>query len=106
MSGHSEYSAEPYQYEVLPAETAFRILELLPGKEDDPVSCLLHVADLSEPSKSPTFEVISYAWGDATVRTPIICHGKQVQVTRNLRCALIHFRYHDQSRFMWADALW
>ena len=106
MSTGDNPPTELYQYADLPNETSFRVLELLPGKDDDPISCLLHMADRSQPSNVPPFEAISYAWGDPTIKAPVICHGKRVNVTQNLHCALTHFRHHDRSRFMWADALW
>jgi len=106
MSQHTEDPTEPYQYGDLPTETAFRVLELLPGKGNDPISCFLHLADRSQPSTFPPFEAVSYAWGNPRIKVPVICHGKRVDVTPNLHSALVHFRYHDRSRFMWADAIW
>lgn len=100
MSGYPE---KPYQYERLPALTSIRILELLPGADEDPVSCLLHLTDLSNPVQ---YEAISYAWGDANIKVPINCDGKRIGVTQNLQTALKYFRFPSKSRFLWADALW
>jgi hypothetical protein len=44
----SQYSLEPCQYKDLPTETSFRVIEHLPGKEGNPVSCLLHIVDWSD----------------------------------------------------------
>ena len=99
----SEYSQEPYQYEGLPTQTSFRVIELLPGEEGNSVSCLLHVADWSNPLE---YEAISYAWGDPNARAPVNCHGKRLEVTQNLHRGLTHLRFRDRSRFLWADALW
>jgi hypothetical protein len=99
----AEYPEERYQYEALPTKTSFRVLELLPGVEGDPISCLLrsvHWADL------PVYEAISYAWGDPMARAPVIVDGKSLDVTVNLRRGLKHFRYQDRSRVLWADAIW
>jgi hypothetical protein len=99
----AEYPEKLYQYDALPTETSFRVLELLPGVESDPISCLLcsvYWADL------PVYEAISYAWGDPKSKCPVIVDGKRLDVTVNLRTGLKHFRYHDRSRVLWVDAIW
>src|SRR5947207_11465328 len=88
----SEYPLEPYQYEDLPTQTSFRVIELLPGQEGSLVSCLLHNVDWSNPLE---YEAISYAWGNPSERAPVICHGKRLEVTRNLHMGLTHFRLQD-----------
>lgn len=93
---------EPYQYEDLPTQTSFRVIELLPGQESNPVSCLLHIVDWSNPLE---YEAISYAWGDPSAIAPVTCHGKRLEVTRNLHRGLTHLRLQDRSRFLWADAI-
>jgi len=100
-----EYSLEPFQHEDLPdpPPVFFRIAELLPGGEGDPVSCLLHVADLSSP---PEYEALSYAWGDPSATTTVFCDGKRKEVTQSLHGGLTHLRFLDQSRFLFADAIW
>jgi Heterokaryon incompatibility protein (HET) len=99
----SEYSPNPYQYEDLPTQTSFRVIELLPGKEGDEVSCLLHPVDWSNPLP---YEAISYAWGDPSTKVPITCNEKIVKITQNLHGGLTQLRFQDRSRFLWADALW
>jgi len=99
----AEYPEELHQYEVLPTPTSFRIFELLPGVEGDPVSCVLRRVDWVD---SPEYESLSYAWGDPKARTPVIVDGKRLGVTVNLQTALKHLRYQDRSRFLWAGAIW
>ena len=100
-----EYPSAFYKYEDLPdpPPPCFRVAELLPGEGGDPVSCLLHIADLS---KSPEYEALSYAWGDLNARATIICQGKRVEVSQSLYTGLTHLRYPDRSRYLFADALW
>lgn len=86
-----------------PPSLAFRVVELLPGKDNEPVSCLLHAKDLSNP---PEFEALSYAWGDPTATHTIICEGKRKGVTKSLHGALSYLRFQDRSRMLFADALW
>ena len=94
---------ELYQYDDLPSQASFRVAELLPGKRNEPVSCLLHLADWSDP---PEYEAISYTWGDPNARATINCNGKRLEVTQNLYWGLVHIRLRDRSRFLWADAIW
>ena len=93
---------ETYQYEAL-LKDEFRILELLPGKFDEPISIQLHKNHLENILE---YEAISYAWGDPNIQISIICDGKVLTCTPNLRDALEHFIYAEKSRFLWADALW
>jgi Heterokaryon incompatibility protein (HET) len=92
---------KPYQYKNLP--TPFRVMELLPGQEGDPVSCLLHIVDLCNP---PEYEAVSYAWGDPSDKAEVTCDEKSLLVTKNLQKGLAHLRLQDRSRFLWADAIW
>lgn len=71
---------EAYQYEDLPSPPPgfFRIAEILPREEHEPVSCFLHHTNWSTPL---VYEALSYAWGDKTAKATIICHGKKVEVT-------------------------
>jgi len=99
----AEYPEEPYQHEVLPTKAAFRVLELLPGMEGEPISCLLRSVNWAD---LLVYEAISYAWGNPKARAPIIVDGKSFDVTVNLEAGLKHFRYQDRSRVLWADAIW
>ncbi|KAF2423016.1 HET-domain-containing protein [Tothia fuscella] len=90
-----------YTYERLPSSSSFRTLELLPGTGEDEVSYHLHVSDWNHPI---AYEAISYAWGDNNLKVSTLCSDKDLQVTPNLRDALLRMRYPDQSRYLWADA--
>src|SRR6266480_5134893 len=103
MTEHSPVPPSPYQFADLQTETSFRVLELLPGRGDAPISCLLHLADWNRP---PEYEAVSYAWGDPNLRAPIKCHGKRLEVGRNLHSGLTHLRLPDRSRILWIDCLW
>ncbi|KAF4945241.1 hypothetical protein FGADI_12101 [Fusarium gaditjirri] len=93
-----------YMYQELGTQTSFRIAEILPGNDNDPIQCLVHSASWPDHS-IPEYEAISYVWGDLTQKADIICHGKRLKVTQNLYDALGHFRHSDRSRYLWADAI-
>jgi hypothetical protein len=98
-----------YQYQPLPSHEHFRILELLPDDADEKggsggvVRCRLHTEPFAD--AEDTYAALSYVWGDASDRVPIICDGKIVKVTVNLADALRHIRDHTEFRFVWADAI-
>lgn len=92
-----------HQYTDLSAEISFRVAELLPGRGDDPVECLLHEVAWDHVID---YEALSYAWGEANNKVPVKIGDKIIQVTVNLKTALTHLRHEDRSRFIWADALW
>lgn len=96
-------SLKPYVYQPLPEiESSFRVLELLPGEDNEELFINLHVANWVTP---PPFEALSYTWGDSTIRAAISCNGRMLKVTINLRDALKRLRQRDKSRFLWVDAI-
>jgi hypothetical protein len=91
-----------YHYEPLPPEASFRVLELLPGDEHDDISYILHFADWNHP---PSYEALSYTWGDTGVKVPTFCSGKRLEVMPNLSDGLRTLRWKTRSRMIWADAV-
>jgi hypothetical protein len=98
----TQLSVSPYQYSPLLSEHSFRILELLPGERDAELAYRLRLEDSA---KSPSYEALSYAWGDPKNKVPTLCNGKCLEITTNLRNALIELRHTDSSRYIWADAI-
>ena len=96
-------SLHPYDELPQPPPDSFRVAEILPGRGDQPVSCLLHTTNWNNP---PPYEAVSYAWGDANAKAQVLCNGKIIEVTQSLYRALLQLRYQDRSRFLYADALW
>ena len=95
--------ADKYEYEKLDGNALFRVAEILPGIEADPIFLHLRPTSRGEP---PAYEAVSYAWGDQRVQRTIYCGGKRLGITQNLHVALTHLRLKNQSRLLWADALW
>ena len=103
MVEYSPVPQSPYRFADLKTDKSFRVLELLKGIGDQPVSCLLHVAEWDSP---PKYEAVSYAWGDPTLTAPIKCDGKRLEVGRNIHTGLTYLRLPDRSRYLWVDCLW
>ncbi|CZR57788.1 related to heterokaryon incompatibility protein het-6 [Phialocephala subalpina] len=81
-----------------------RILHLQPLTSGPSIRCSTStVSLLSQPS--PSYEALSYVWGDASIQQEIQFDGAPFPVTRNLFTALQHLRLPDQERRLWVDAL-
>lgn len=94
---------KPARYEYIPLQgrESIRLLQLKSGKEDDPIECWIFEARLDD---YPSYEAISYMWGDPNDKSTIFCDGKTVSVSSNLVDALRIFRRQDRLRILWADA--
>lgn len=88
----------------------FRLLELLPGLEPDPLRGRLRTEEISS---APAFEAVSYVWrvfhddrDDATIHCQ--CGDGQehaIEITWNLQTALLSIRDEHKARLVWADAV-
>jgi hypothetical protein len=125
---------ELFKYKELDYSTdvrATRILELLPGKGLEDIQCRIrtmvlqpfgdsehtntieiHGRKLSGVKKDQgpedfiSYEALSYCWGDnTTFKTPIVCNGARLEITRNLKSALWHLRNKEKVRVLWVDAI-
>jgi hypothetical protein len=79
-----------------------RILELLPGSENEALNCRLIYVRLAE---KPTYEALSYCWGDPTNSKSIIVDNDQFLVTANLHAALYRLHHPTEKRQIWIDAV-
>lgn len=81
---------------------SFRVLDLLPGKDNDEIQCTLRPASLTEP---PAYEALSYVWGTELSKTQISCDSAHFTTTTALYKALRHMRSSTATRTLWIDAL-
>lgn len=104
---------EPYRYARLrDASTDLRLVEIDPGTGMDAMSCRMHTYSLD---KCPSYEALSYAWGDNSQKLRIILNSgnenKSFYVTLNLYSALRNLRKRrtgqtvDRRLLIWIDAL-
>lgn len=77
------------------------VLHPAPDPEKEP-SCELRSVSLHD---EPTYEALSYCWGDTSDQRTILLHGIQYQATRNLFQALKALRYQQEPRYLWVDAV-
>jgi len=92
-----------YSYQRVNSEShEIRTLTLFPGTTSDDIRCTLETASLDI---NPSFEALSYVWGDTKQKRQIFLGGFSHDVTTNLEVALRHLRYPDRPRILWVDAL-
>jgi hypothetical protein len=73
-------------YEPLPhASECLRVLTVHAGNVLEPIRCSLRTVSFRE---KPSYDALSYTWGDPNVTRPIEVNGAAVQVTSNLEQAL------------------
>ncbi|KAM7192336.1 Heterokaryon incompatibility protein (HET) domain containing protein [Naviculisporaceae sp. PSN 640] len=73
------------------------------GRQNAPVVCGLRIVSLQD---RPTFEALSYVWGDAAIKRHISVNGHVFPVTANLAEALHALRHRKlKSRILWVDAI-
>lgn len=88
----------------------FRILQLYPpeplGDDSAEICCELEVFSLLPDSDCTRYKALSYVWGDANDRRPIVVNGHVLMVTVNLVAALRRLRSGRQKpRKLWVDAV-
>src|SRR5207249_4499105 len=93
---------ETYKYPDLEASDEIRLLILHAGQGSELVRCQLYNVPLAT---KPTYEAISYTWGDPSMTRAIDCAEQTLQVTLNLYSALQNLRHTDRERILWADAI-
>jgi hypothetical protein len=90
-----------YTYTALKLQQ-IRLLELLPGEDDDAIEGLVQHVSLSENHK---FSAISYAWGPPLKPFHIQTEEGKIPLTSSLHAALKRLRTRTESVILWADAI-
>lgn len=90
-------------HEPLPhAREYLRVLTVYPGNASDPIRCNLRTVSFRE---EPSYEALSYTWGDPIATRSIEVDGSAFQVTSNLEQALRHLRDVENDLTLWVDAI-
>jgi len=84
------------------AAAEIRLLDLVPGEFNTPISCILRIVSLDD---EPKFEALSYVWGEEKSKNPITVDGRPTEITANLEAALRALRHTDTLRTLWIDAI-
>ncbi|OHF02943.1 HET domain-containing protein [Colletotrichum orchidophilum] len=101
---HRSLDIRPFQYEPLDEGIdCTRFLKIHPARNDNgPISCdLVQIAFGARPS----YEALSYRWGDETYTNSILLNGSHFLVGRNLYDALQYLRNQGGFGLLWVDAI-
>jgi hypothetical protein len=91
-----------YKYESLYGNDRIRLLNLHPGKGDEPLFGSLFVKDRAG---LPEYETISYFWGEKSITDEIETDDGTIEIHGNLQSALLHLRLEHSPRILWADQI-
>jgi hypothetical protein len=92
-----------FEYEPLRLRREIRILILLPNRNaNSQIDVKLFNANLDD---GPTFDAVSYVWGEKTPEKHIFIDGLRFTVTPNLYALLEQFRHEKESVHLWVDAI-
>ena len=94
----AEYSYKP----ISTFWSEIRLVTIKPGPFDADIECELKHVFLDD---KPSYEALSYTWGDANDTRSLFLSGLPWDVTANLELALRYLRHKDGTRIMWIDAL-
>lgn len=89
-----------------------RLIKLLPGAQEDFVTCELLTADLialpglglSATGEMVSYDCLSYSWGYPVFSHRVLCNGIEVPVIASLYEALRYLRMEDRPKYLWIDA--
>jgi Heterokaryon incompatibility protein (HET) len=86
-----------------PGSSEIRFITLHPGSWDTKIEISLHHDFLDT---KPTYEALSYTWGDCNVTRTVALNGTPFEATTNLETALRYLRHENNgTRALWIDAL-
>jgi hypothetical protein len=95
----------PYQYQPILPKSEIRILELHAPNPRDPSGSLHGALFPAKLIGNPSYEAISYVWGQPNFSETLHLQTGTLGITPNLAAALRRFRYPDRTRRLWADAV-
>lgn len=84
-------------------EPEFRLVKIERSPDlSSPIVCTLHVSSLES---APTYDALSYAWGDAETTKSMLLLGRRWPVNFRLFQALTGMRNLDTGWYIWIDAV-
>jgi hypothetical protein len=84
------------------ARKSIRLLQVLPGDQEDSIHCKLHYCDLDA---KPEYQALSYMWDRGRDEKRLHCDGKAIVIGRNLWRFLHEYRKTRKTTWLWIDAL-
>ncbi|KAH7039491.1 heterokaryon incompatibility protein-domain-containing protein [Macrophomina phaseolina] len=94
--------AQHFSHKPLICPTHFRLIRLLPGHFQEPIVCEVLRFSIED---HPSYEAISYTWGDPSILDNIMTQRGIFKVTRNCKAVLAAMRDRYLERRLWIDAV-
>ncbi|KAF2396452.1 hypothetical protein EJ06DRAFT_240603 [Trichodelitschia bisporula] len=91
-----------YTYRPLRNHREIRLLELYPGKDDQPLEGAIRHVSVDKPG---VYWALSYCWGAALQPFTFVTPDGKIPLTASLQSALTGIRDADVSTLLWADAI-
>lgn len=95
------HDEEPFKYSPLCTNDGIRLVKLLPASFHEPIACALVHTTLDS---NPSYEALSYTWGNHQNTMSIKVDGRSFGITHNLGTALRYLRKERETTF-WIDAI-
>jgi hypothetical protein len=92
-----------FSYQPLSTPSCTRLITLFPSS--DPLNDVVFTLDEVDLNIQPSYEALSYTWGDPMGKLAIKCNGRDLLVTKNCQMALKDLRYNEDPRTLWVDAI-
>jgi hypothetical protein len=104
LASPSDGAKADYVYQPLSSlpTLSTRLVRLLPAGELEDIHLAIECVEVDN---CPSYEALSYCWGDPSVNTTVQCDGGSLHVTKNLKSALLYLRSRTEERLLWIDAL-
>lgn len=83
-------------------DICIRLIEIETRKNDGDIRCNLTTWLRAE---APSYQAISYTWGEAASTTRIFINGEELQVRVNCEYALRQASWHRGSQYFWIDSI-
>jgi hypothetical protein len=93
-----------YMYEPLKTFHSIRLIRVSTGTHAAGIHCSIEEHDTESMQDAP-YIALSYVWGDAVIRCPIVLDGRTLHVTSNLKEALVHLSKVLPDTLFWIDAI-
>ncbi|MCJ1433698.1 hypothetical protein MMC27_003062 [Xylographa pallens] len=91
-----------YIYHELQGPNIIRLIQLAPGKPDDPLAGFIELVELD---KVPTYVALSYAWEESEKPKILKTRCGSISITSSLHFALRNLRHPKADLCIWADAI-
>ena len=96
--------SSPLYRELDRARKETRLIVIEPGFDQNAIRCAMQtISLLTKPL--PTYETISYVWGDATLRSTIFVNDHKLDIPLSAEAVLRRMRNTQRERTVWIDSL-